>query len=190
MFLFDLDGTVIDSSHRTDRAHSTGKFCLSTYLAHCNSPDLIAQDSLLPLARYMQALVNTGKPFAVITARYMTDADHTFLIENELVSHNTLILGRDSVKGAIRALPDAVYKVHQLKRLESHFRSIKHFTLFDDRPDICEAFNALPNVTAVDAVALNKALGNRAELVQDRETIQAFQSFSSDLVMMPDLFTA
>ena len=187
MLIFDLDGTVIDSHHRVVKALATGEFCLETYLAECNTPELIAKDTLLPLATFMQDLASKGTPFAVITARYLTAVDTQFLRDHKLVSYNTILLGRESVTKEIRALSDAMYKVHQIKLLQSHFRSYSYFTLFDDKADICEAINALPFCSAIDAVSLNKVLANQSELIQHQDTIKAYQSFASEPVIA-DLF--
>ena len=54
-FIFDLDDTVIDSSHR-QRLLSSGSIDLDYWRAH-STVGLIARDSLLPLAVKMQEAI-------------------------------------------------------------------------------------------------------------------------------------
>ena len=180
MFLFDLDGTLIDSSKRTVKALASGQFCLKTYLAECNSPKQINKDTLLPLASYAQALAKKGDQFAILTARYLTEVDHAFLKRHGLVNELTIFLDRSTVSNEIRALNDADYKLYQLDRLESFYDgyAVPHYTLFDDMPDILQALGYRDNCTTVDAVALNKALKNKSELIQQSDTVNAFTAFS------------
>jgi phosphoglycolate phosphatase-like HAD superfamily hydrolase len=179
MNIFDLDKTLIDSSHRTVKALKNGEFCLKTYIADCNTPELINKDSLLPLAKYAQMLIRVGQPFAVMTARYMTEVDREFLIRNGLINHDTILMGRDSVSKEIRALSDVDYKLYQFKRLQAHFNTAQHFVMFDDMPDIIKAFGELDSVTSIDAVALNSALGDCSQLtMKTSDTISAFIAFN------------
>lgn len=74
---FDLDGTLIDSSHRQDgtldfwRANST--------------PAKIAQDKLMPLHEIFHLLKEDGYFMICVTARVMSDHDHEFLVSNDLI---------------------------------------------------------------------------------------------------------
>lgn len=178
MYILDLDGTVINSYHRTVNALIAGQFCLETYIRECNTEELINADTLLPLAKFMQHLARTGEAFAIMTARYMTDIDRAFLVRHGLVNDLTISLSRDTVSKEIRALGDAEYKLKQFEGLQSHFSSIKHFVMFDDMPDIITAMGSLPNVTCIDAVALNNALEHKADILQQSDTVSAFTAFS------------
>jgi hypothetical protein len=86
--IFDLDGTVIDSSHR----HAS-KPCGSIDLEHWfdnATPDKIAQDTLLPLADSMKRMFAAGHIIIICTARCFSDADHEFLVNNQLPFHYLL----------------------------------------------------------------------------------------------------
>ena len=72
LYIYDLDGTVIDSSHRL------GDGSLDAWFAN-NTPDNIARDRLLPLAQHLQMQNRKGNATAVCSSRQMTDADYTFL---------------------------------------------------------------------------------------------------------------
>ena len=54
--IFDLDGTVIDSTHR-QTYREDGTLSISNWREN-NTPDLIAQDKLLPLAKQMRTAIN------------------------------------------------------------------------------------------------------------------------------------
>lgn len=152
----DLDGTVVDSYHRVKHALASGSFCLQTYIRECNTPELIAQDSLLPLSAYMITLANAGEEFAIITARFTGEADRSFLKKHGLVNDKTLLLGRDSVNESIRSLSDADYKIHQLNRLKSHYPDA-NFLMYDDVPEVIEAMQS-QGIICLDAVYINEMM--------------------------------
>ena len=77
LYIYDLDGTVIDSSHRL------GDGSLDDWFAN-NTPDKIARDRLLPLAQHLQMQNKKGNATAVCTSRQMTDADYMFLKRNNI----------------------------------------------------------------------------------------------------------
>lgn len=81
-FVFDLDGTVIDSSHR-QAALPNGEFDLAHWFENAQ-PELIAKDTLLPRAATMQRKYFSGAYVIICTARNMTQADFDFLDDNRL----------------------------------------------------------------------------------------------------------
>ena len=187
--IFDLDQTVIDSSHRTDHAHVNGKFALDIYLKECNQPEQIARDSLLPLAAYMQALAAKGEQFAIITARFLNAHDLAFIINNKLVNTNSIILGRDSVDSRIRALPDSSYKVHQLNRLKAQFSDSTRYVMFEDMQPVLARLAQEQRITMINAVHVNqeleyiRAIGGEpstAEIIESHVSSKDFQSFCID----------
>lgn len=80
--IFDLDGTVIDSTHRQN-TKADGSLDLDHWIEH-NTPDKIARDSLLPLARIMRVVKAAGHKVIVCTARAYQPADKEFLVNNGL----------------------------------------------------------------------------------------------------------
>ena len=76
-FIFDLDDTVIDSSHR-QRLLSSGSIDLEYWRAH-STVGLIARDSLLPLAVKMQEAIADDLDVWICTSRVMGAADYAFL---------------------------------------------------------------------------------------------------------------
>jgi hypothetical protein len=80
--IYDLDGTVIDSSHRYKTAECGTKIDLNHWRENC-TPEKIAQDKLLPLAHKMKKSMSDPKKCVVVaTARVMQKADFDYIIEN------------------------------------------------------------------------------------------------------------
>ena len=82
LYIFDLDGTVIDSSHRQNTLPD-GSLDLAHWIEN-NTPEKILADSLLPLAEKMRSVRSVKDTVAVITARVIQDADLAFLKRNDL----------------------------------------------------------------------------------------------------------
>ena len=70
-FIFDLDGTVIDSAHRQGETLADWR--------RMNTVGNIMRDGLLPLAGKMQTAIQDGLDIWVCTSRVMGKADFAFL---------------------------------------------------------------------------------------------------------------
>jgi len=81
-FIYDLDHTVIDSSHR-QLTLADGSLDLDHWIEN-NTPEKIARDRLLPLARHWRAQRERGCEIVVCTARVMGAADYEYLRANNL----------------------------------------------------------------------------------------------------------
>jgi len=81
-YIFDLDHTVIDSSHR-QLTRADGSLDLAHWIENC-SREKIFGDSLLPLADQMRDLIARGRNVVICTARVMSDADYDFLYAHGL----------------------------------------------------------------------------------------------------------
>lgn len=99
IFVFDLDGTVIDTSHRY-RDLPCGKIDLDYWFAN-STPEMVALDRLLPLADVMRTRYREGHEIVICTARdfspnpkvLMPDPGATyrqFLADNDLRYHALL----------------------------------------------------------------------------------------------------
>ncbi len=77
LFIFDLDGTTINSVHR----HGDGT--LADWQKNA-TPENIANDSRLPLAKGWKQIDRKRHTIAVMTARVMSIHDHKFLSDNGL----------------------------------------------------------------------------------------------------------
>ena len=149
--IFDLDGTVIDSSHRTPNKPD-GTLDLEGYF-ELRTRKNIFKDTLLPLAEKMKEMYASGDYYIVIcTAREMCQADYDFLDANSLKYHH--ILERNTCRKPYHwNLPDAEYKTKQLKPYKYY-----KYEFYDDAEPIVEAFRSYPNVTMYDAKIENKRM--------------------------------
>ena len=77
LFIFDLDGTTINSAHR----HGDGT--LADWQKNATDKN-VANDSLLPLATGWKEIDRKHHTIVVMTARVMGWADHKFLSDNGL----------------------------------------------------------------------------------------------------------
>jgi FMN phosphatase YigB (HAD superfamily) len=127
--IFDLDGTIIDSSHR-QMVKSDGTLDLAKWFEFA-TPEKIFEDTVLPLAQQVRKRQKRGDYVMVCTARNMTDADFEFL-QNEGICPDKII---SRPKGNME--PDGELKAKQLKS----FLSLKQFQkaskiMFDDAASV------------------------------------------------------
>ena len=83
-FIFDLDHTVIDSSHRQITL-ADGSLDLDNWIANCTREKIMA-DTLLPLAQHWRTFQAAGNEIVVCTARVMGVWDHVFLADHGLTA--------------------------------------------------------------------------------------------------------
>lgn len=127
--IFDLDETVIDSRHRTPN-NPDGTLNLAGYQAN-HTPENVAKDTLLPIARLMQQAYASGAYVIVLTARDMKDCDYQYLSDYGLKYHK--IMSRDQASPNHYKMKDGEYK----KRWIVPFLNLRQFknaavVMFDD----------------------------------------------------------
>ena len=134
IFIFDLDDTVIDSSHRATLKSDAIELDLDAWRRD-STYENIMKDSLLPLANFMRECIANPLAYVwVCTAREMQQADHDFLAKHRLTPN--LVLSRQ--------LDDATAD-HILKRkMISKLLNLKPFKdcetiFFDDKPKNLQA---------------------------------------------------
>jgi phosphoglycolate phosphatase-like HAD superfamily hydrolase len=129
IYIFDLDGTVVDSSHRFTGT-AEGKVDLAKWIED-STRENIFKDSLLPLAKFMKALMKANQNVWICTARNMSKDDFDFLAENGIKA-KTILCRKD---GDHRA--DAEMKTAKLKRLFNlkQFKNAEKI-MFDDNKTI------------------------------------------------------
>ena len=85
LYIFDLDHTVIDSSHR-QITRADGSLDLNAWRLNCTKKQ-INRDSLLPLARFMRrAIADPSTQTAICTARVLSKHDYNFLSQKGLIT--------------------------------------------------------------------------------------------------------
>ena len=152
--IFDLDGTVIDSSHR-HAAKPDGSLDLEKWFEN-NVPEKIALDTLLPLAYSMKRIYAAGHTVVICTARSWGRqklANEKFLADHGLKYHALLHRADDCM------LPDDQLKV---QLLNDYFQSQGYMfpsqapcVMFDDNHKVIKAMNAI-GIHCFDATVINR----------------------------------
>ena len=153
-FIFDLDHTIIDSSHRQSYL-SDGSLDLVHWREN-STAEKVAQDTLLPLARVMASAHNVNIRIIVCTARVMASADYYFLQQHGLFADYILSRPEGDTSG------DAQLKIRLLNDfVQSQGISWKRFiqgaVMFDDNQTVIKALKAI-GLNVVDAVQTNNNL--------------------------------
>lgn len=77
IYIFDLDGTIIDSSHRAE--HDSQGFINLELWKEKSTKDYIFQDSLLPLYAKLQQVYKNGDMVILCTARELNKWDWEYI---------------------------------------------------------------------------------------------------------------
>ncbi len=147
--IFDLDCTLIDSSHRIN---STGRvedgFDLNYWIDNA-TPENIMKDKLLPLVDLLLEFRKTNFTNIAVTAREMSKGDYDFLAKHNL--HFDMILHRDNSKELDHVLKD--------KKLDELFKTtdLKPFLAIDDKEENLEIFAKYGFIT-INALEINKRI--------------------------------
>ena len=150
-FIFDLDHTIIDSSHRQSYLPD-GSLDLVHWREN-STAEKVAQDTLLPLARVMASAHNVNIRIIVCTARVMASADYYFLQQHGLFADYILSRPEGDTSG------DAQLKIRLLNDfVQSQGISWKRFiqgaVMFDDNQTVIKALKSI-GLNVVDAVQTN-----------------------------------
>jgi len=149
-FIFDLDGTVIDSSQRQGDTLDDWR--------RMNTPDNIAKDSRLPLFDQMRDAINDGQDVIICTSRVMGLDDFQWLADNGI--DNVTILCRDSNDNRNCGF-------FKLSLLNDYAKSLglawgrftRNCLMFDDSPDVQNTLRSV-GLRVIDPVNYNQNLGN------------------------------
>ena len=163
LHVFDLDGTTIDSFHRVAPClKDGGDLDLQAYRETACTHDKVQADTLLPLAKYMQDLIQKGEKVAICTARKMSKTDYVFLRKagmrvSTICSRDQLFKHFDPVQAkAIYHMKDADYKRFWLQRLQILF-PLHSLVLYDDHKGVLAMAKEI-GVLAFDAKEVNQIL--------------------------------
>jgi FMN phosphatase YigB (HAD superfamily) len=152
--IFDLDETIIDSSHRTPNKPD-GTLDLDRYFALKNR-ESIMRDTLLPLAETFKRLDRSENYVVICTARAMNQDDLDYLAMHGLVAHKLLCRPLDGSENHIK---DGILKRRKIQRL----RNLKQFAgkpvvMFDDAVPVIREMRRI-GVICLNAIKVNKRLG-------------------------------
>jgi hypothetical protein len=156
--IFDLDHTVIDSSHR-QATLPCGALDLAHWRENCTR-EKIMLDTLLPLADTMRRYYNEGKHRIIVcTARIVTEHDMEFLETHGLDYHHFISRGETDMRG------DAEYKVARLTEYAKTqgFSSLADMRaiMYDDNLKVIKAMFA-NRVLCLNAITENKRILKKA----------------------------
>jgi hypothetical protein len=143
--IFDLDGTVIDSSHRREY-NADGTLDINAW-RKCTR-DMIMRDSLLPLASVMRELIASNKMVAICTSRVLNETDWEYLEMHQILPR--IIISR--VEGD--TTPDAEFKTRELQ-WSFGAGLLMQSQMWEDMPDIRASVSKL-GVYALDPAPFNK----------------------------------
>jgi len=155
--IWDLDGTVIDSSHRYSTL-ANGDIDLPRWIAD-NTRENIERDSLLPLAELMKSNHRLGDTVIICTARVLGVWDKVFLAEHGIKAHFVLSRALGDNRG------DADMKRQKLLALFADLqipfaRWTRNATFYDDNQGVLNMAERL-GIRTKNAVQLNLQLTNK-----------------------------
>ena len=138
-FIYDLDHTVIDSTHRAATLPD-GSIDLDHWREH-STPELIAKDRLLPLAGHWKTQRARGAEIVVCTARVMGDADYQYLDDHGL-KYDAMICRSEGDR-----TPDAILKERGLRQYAADngiawARFCKFSVMLDDNENVIRHLTA------------------------------------------------
>jgi len=145
--IFDLDETVIDSSHRAP-LRKDGTVDLELWYSS-NTFEKVMNDKPLPLVKLWHDAISAGHMVVVCTSRVMNGPDFAMLRKHGLFAHR--ILHRETEKNRI---PDHVLKPIQLRQLLIE-ESITEAVMYDDKITIRRAVAKL-GIDTIDPVPYNE----------------------------------
>ena len=147
--VFDLDCTLIDSSHRINASGNVEDGVdIDFWIDNC-SLENIMKDKLLPLVEVFHEFKKTGFTNIAVTAREMTNGDYEYLKKHDL--HFDMILHRGDSKELDHILKE--------KKLDELFKDtdLAPFLAFDDKEENLEIFRKF-GFTTINALQINELM--------------------------------
>lgn len=133
IYIFDLDHTVIDSSHR-QLTKADGSLDLDAWKENCTR-DKIFQDSLLPLANEMRDLIAKNRNVMICTARVLSRDDLDFLDYHGL--NCAVVLSRkEGDNSRDHLLKEKLIREYCASQFMSFARFCSRAVMFDDNKNV------------------------------------------------------
>ena len=182
--IFDLDGTIIDSSHR-QMVKPDGTLDLAKWFEMA-TPEMIFDDKVLPLAQQVRKRQKAGDYVLVCTARNMTFADFEFLQIEGICPDK--IISRHPFPGpglAIRILGDiSEEKINILQKADFiYINELKKNDLYDK---IWQAFCVLLPVKTVGVMGDERTY----EYVLSIRAVTSIDGMTADIYYFDTKFLA
>tara|TARA_B100001939_G_scaffold326458_1_gene319969 strand:- start:1122 stop:1595 length:474 start_codon:yes stop_codon:yes gene_type:complete len=153
-FIFDLDHTVIDSSHR-QITRADGSLDLAAWRRNNTKANIMA-DTLLPLAKEWQRLAKKNVTIVICTARVMGEHDYEFLRRHGLRWDACLS------RRPFEITPDAELKEKMIRdyartRPMTWARFCATSVFYDDNKNVLSMLDRI-GIRAYDSLTLNARL--------------------------------
>jgi len=150
-FIFDLDGTTVDSSHRLGDTLADWR--------RMNTPANIMQDKPLPLAEQMRQAIRDGLDVVILTSRVMGHADKNWLHFHGLMA--PLVLSRHPSD----TRPAGEYKLAKMAELAVRrrvsFRDLADsVVMWDDDADVQQTLGNA-GIRVIDPVRYNQEMSQK-----------------------------
>ena len=153
-FIFDLDHTVIDSSHR-QITRPDGSLDLAAWV-HNNTRANIMRDSLLPLARQWRLADKKGATIVICTARVMGPHDFAFLAKHGL-RWDACLSRKNGDTSADADLKEKLIRNYARTRPMLWDRFCATALAFDDNITVIDRFTAI-GIKCYNSLELNERL--------------------------------
>ena len=150
--IFDLDATVIDSSHR-QITKADGSLDLAAWKKNSTYAKVM-RDSLLPLANHWKRIQELKNVYiAVLTARVMGDADFHYLAFKGLKADKIMS------RAFFDHRPDHVMKKQKILTFlfENNIKNWSNVTFYDDNKNVLNMLLDL-GINAKDSIKINQEL--------------------------------
>jgi len=152
--IFDLDGTVIDSSHRYRKLECGGIDL--PYWKKSNTKENCFKDSLLPTVRTLRADYKAGCTIIICTARVLSHWDYEFLMNNDIPF--TFMLDRpDGCTFGDADLKEMQLRLHAHNQNVSWARFCQTAMFFEDADTVLNRMGDI-GIPTIDARDWNKQL--------------------------------
>ena len=154
-FIFDLDHTVIDSSHRQITL-ADGSLDLNNWIENCTKEKIMA-DKLLPLADHWRTLaVFPWNEVVVCTARVMGEHDHAFLASHGLKA--AAILSRPlGDRSGDADLKERLLRQYASDTGRSWARFSRNACIYDDNLNVLSRLASI-GIAVYNAISLNATM--------------------------------
>ena len=157
-YFFDLDHTVIDSSHR-QITRPDGSLDLAAWIQN-NTRENIMGDSLLPLAAQWRRVDRKGATIIICTARVMGAHDYEFLRANGL-RWDACLSRREGDATPDADLKEKMIRQYAQARPMSWARFCATSIFFDDNANVLSMLDRI-GIKAYDSISLNETLRTTA----------------------------
>lgn len=152
--IFDLDGTLINSSHRSV-TDSGGNLNLAQWIEN-STPEKVAKDGLLPMVGIIRKVNMLRNDIILLTARVMGPPDFIFLVDNS-IPHHKVISRPNGCKMKDAELKDIQLRMYAQSRGISWVQFCQRAIVYDDNQSVLKRLSSI-GLNTVDSVKINAKL--------------------------------